>query len=184
MYFSSDYKKRDSLGQEGFYNDILYKRDYIQCDQFGNCEPTTWSNWGRWVALVAVITALFFLFLTCAIFSARHRRMRGQYPLWGTGWVPVYKYNNGPYDPHASTHQPVDPNPAPPYSPPPYTANSNYYGPPMPPHQQQQQQYEMQGGNTSGNNEQYFQQDHTGQHFQTLSSPPPAHLLGGRKDNI
>lgn len=117
------------------------------------------------------------------MFSARYRRQRGQDPLWGTSWVPVYKYNNSPwrpYDPHASIHQPVDPNPAPPYSPPPYT---NYYGPPMPPHQQQQ--YEMQGGNLGGNNnEQYFRQEHTGQHFQTPNSPPPAHLLSGRKDNL
>ena len=117
------------------------------------------------------------------MFSARYRRQRGQDPLWGTSWVPVYKYNNSPwrpYDPHASIHQPVDPNPAPPYSPPPYT---NYYGPPMPPHQQQQ--YEMQGGNLGGNNNgQYFRQEHTGQHFQPPNSPPPAHLLSGRKDNL
>ena len=119
-----------------------------------------------------------------SIISARHRRLRGENPLWGTRWIPVFKSNNDPwrqYDPHASTHQPVDPNPAPPYSPPPYT--NHYAPPPGPPLPPQQQQYEMQGGGVGSNNEQFFRQQQTGQHLGP-NSPPPAHILGGRKDIV
>ena len=41
------------------------------------------------------------------ILTARHRRRQGQYPLWGTAWVPVFKDNDDRprqyYDPHSGT---------------------------------------------------------------------------------
>ena len=123
-----------------------------------------------------------------SIISARHRRLRGQYPLWGTAWVPMFKSNNGTwrqYDPHASTPQPANANTAPPYAPPPYT--DYYVPPPGPPQPPQQQQYEMQGpfgGVGSNNDGQFSRQEQTGQHMQPPYSPPPVHLPDQRKDYV
>jgi len=160
----------------------IQKRDYYECDEFGNCTVTPWGSWGRWVALVLILLGFFFLFMMCIVIGARRRHVRGQYPIWGTGWALGPKPNHWQYDPDSSTHQPVDPNPAPPYSPPVY---GNYYSqPPGPP----PQQYELQSpyvgaGNNYGQLSQPQGQppEHQagGQYFPPPSNPPQAHMQGG-----
>lgn len=164
---------------EAVYESLLQKRQYYDCDRFGNCRETTWSSWGRWVALVIVLLTTFLFFFLCALISARRRRLRGQYPVWGTAWVPGTnpnqnhppKPNQWQYDPNASTYQHGDPNPPPIYSPP-----GNYYAPPPGP---PPQQYEMQSpyvNNGQGN----LPGQTTGTYFPPPSNPPPAHLQGGK----
>lgn len=173
--------KRDL--SEGVYGSLLQKRQYYDCDIYGNCRETSWSRWGRWVALVIILIAAFMFFFLCALISARRRRLHGQYPIWGTTWVPgtypnhLAKPNQWQYDPNASIHQPGQPNPPPVYSPP-----GNYYAPPPGP---PPQQYEMQSpyGPTAVQHSPPPPLGHqeTGTYFPPPSSPPPAHLQDGGK---
>jgi len=180
---------------------VLGKRQYYDyddnCDGYGNNCRTAWNNWGRWVALFAIIFTTFILFFVCALISARRRRRRGLVPIWGTAWVPGpnpplthHKHNQWQYDPHASTHQPIDPNPPPVYTPP----TGGYYVPPpgSPPGQYEMQSPYFSQQQNTGNREQYnpppgpppgVQENgtvSTGEQYAPPNNPPPAHLQGAK----
>lgn len=176
--------------KEGIYRNLLQKRQYYDCDRYGNCRQTTWSSWGRWVALTIIVMSAFVFFFLCALISARRRRLRGQYPVWGTAWVPganpnSVKNNHWQYNTNTHTNQDTETNPPPVYTP---QQNGNYYAPPPGP---PPGQYEMQSPynqHTQAGNEQFTpppgpppqhqQLGTTGEYFPPPNSPPPAHLQG------
>ncbi|KAF8456767.1 hypothetical protein BDZ91DRAFT_852537 [Kalaharituber pfeilii] len=171
--------RRDEGNSQG---SNLLRRQYYECDRYGNCRRTPWGSWGRWVALVVILVAFAIFFIACAFISARRRRQRGLHPFWGTSWAGQKSKPNqdftSTYDPNASTYQPNDMPPAPPYSP---RANDDYYAPPpgSPP-----QQYEMQSPYASQNpssppppNLTPYNND-ANAYYPPPSSPPPAHLQG------
>ncbi|RKU40626.1 hypothetical protein DL546_003406 [Coniochaeta pulveracea] len=114
----------------------LAKRYYYNsdCYYYGNCQ-SGWYRWGRWVVAGIIILAFIVSLLLLARINSRRRRLRGQHPMYGTGWMaPGINVHNKPN----AYQQP----------PPQYSATS-------PPYQPQQQAYPMDNYNNN-NNQGYY----------------------------
>lgn len=172
---------------------------YYTCNLLGECYETRWHSWGRWVFISFMTIGLVLLLAMCLTVSARRRRLRGEVPLRGTGWLaPKSRFVAQPGPPGPAGYYPPHQTP---YTPPPYSPypmysgttaapanpHANYYAPPPgpPPAHTYRQEYEMHSNPPSSlptvpvsshpTGSSYVQTNNPFQPVQ-IATPPPVHV--------